>query len=215
MNIEKKITQIWIGPNSPPLKWMNTWRDKHPEWKYSIFTDEMLKARRWHNQHLIDHYYNIKKWCGVSDLIRYELLYEQGGFWPEADMACLENTDELFTSPPDHAYTCYENEKGRKDYVQPIMACNPGNDFLRHIIDVLHKLKPNELDNHPFKSTGNMFLSFHINDWKHKLTIWPSHYFIPLFYAKGAERYSGPDKVYAEHYWGSTGVGNSIKYDSL
>lgn len=213
MNIEKKLTQIWIGPKAPPLKWMHTWRDKHPDWKYSIFTDDMLKSRKWHNQHLIEHYYNLKKWPGVSDLIRYELLYEQGGFWPEADMTCLENTEELFTSPPDHAYTCYENEKGRKNFVQPIMACNSGNEFVKHILDTLHELRPEQLSPEPFRSTGNMFLSYHVPNWKHKLTIWPSHYFIPLFYVRGAQRYSGPDKVYAEHLWGSTGHANSVSYE--
>jgi mannosyltransferase OCH1-like enzyme len=213
MNIEKKLTQIWIGPKPAPLQWMHTWRDKHPDWKYSIFTDEMLKARKWHNQHLIEHYYNTRKWPGVSDLIRYELLYEKGGFWPEADMTCLENTEELFTSPSDHAYSCYENEKGRKDFIQPIMACNPGNEFVKHIIDVLHQLSASDLHPEPFRSTGNMFLSKHVSAWRDKLTIWPSHYFIPLFYIGGAQRYNGPDKVYADHKWGSTGHANSVSYD--
>ena len=44
------------------------------------------------------------------------------------------------------------------------------------------------------------------------LTIWPSHYFIPLYYIGGAKRYDGPDKVYADHKWGSTGHANSIDY---
>ena len=131
MNIEKKLTQIWIGPNPAPLSWMHTWRDKHPEWEYSIFTDEMLRNRKWHNSHLIERYYNMRIWPGVSDLIRYELLYEHGGFWPEADMTCLENTDELFTAPADHAYSCFEDEAGRGNNIQPIMACNPGNEFVR------------------------------------------------------------------------------------
>ena len=192
---------------------MHTWRDKHPDWEYSIFTDDMLKSRKWHNQHLIDHYYNTRKWPGVSDLIRYELLYERGGFWPEADMVCLENTEELFTSPKDHAYTCYENEKGRKDFVQPIMACNAGNQFVKDIIEVLHQLTPEELHPEPFRSTGNLFLSKHVNSWSDKLTIWPSHYFIPLFYVKGAQRYSGTDKFYADHKWGSTGHANSVSYE--
>ena len=113
MNIEKKITQIWIGPKPAPLKWMLTWRDKHPGWEYNIFTDEMLKARKWKNQSLIEHYYNTGKYPGVSDLIRLELLYEHGGFMPEADMSCVNNTEELFTSPEHYAYSCYENEKGR------------------------------------------------------------------------------------------------------
>jgi mannosyltransferase OCH1-like enzyme len=213
MNIEKNLTQIWIGPKPAPLKWMHTWKDKHPDWNYSIFTDEMLRSRKWHNHHLIQAYYNAGKWPGVSDLIRYELLYEQGGFWPEADMVCLENTDELFTAPADHAYSCYEHETGRQNFIQPVMACNPGNEFVKHVIDTLHKVKANELSPEPFRSTGNMFLSEHVPNWKHKLNIWPSHYFIPLFYIGGAKRYDGPDKVYADHKWGSTGHANSVTYD--
>lgn len=212
MNIEKKLTQIWIGPKPAPLSWMYTWRDKHPDWEYSIFTDEMLKNRKWYNSHLIERYYNMQKWPGVSDLIRYELLYEHGGFWPEADMTCLENTDELFTAPADHAYSCYECEAGRGQNIQPIMACNPGNEFVKHIIETLHKLKPEQLHHEPFRSTGNAFLAQHVPNWKHKLTVWPSHYFIPLFYIGGAKYYDGPDKVYADHKWGSTGHANSINY---
>ena len=212
MNIEKKLTQIWIGPKRPPLQWMHTWQDKHPDWEYSIFDDSMLHNRKWHNQHLIDRYYAMQKWPGVSDLIRYELLYERGGFWPEADMTCLENTDELFTSPKNHAYSCYENEKGRQNFIQPIMACNPGNAFVKHVIDTLHILTPNELSPEPFRSTGNLFLSRHVPHWMHQLTVWPSHYFIPLFYIGGAKRYDGPDKVYADHKWGSTGHANSVAY---
>lgn len=213
MNIEKKLTQIWIGPQPAPMVWLNTWQDKHPDWEYSIFTDKMLRARKWHNQHLIDHYYNSRKWPGVSDLIRYELLHERGGFWPEADMVCLENTDELFTAPHDHAYSCYENEAGRHNYIQPIMACNRGNEFVKHIIDILRKVQPHQLSPEPFRSTGNAFLANHVVNWKDKLTIWPSHYFIPLFYHGSATRYSGTDKVYADHKWGSTGHANSVSYD--
>ena len=205
MNIEKKITQIWIGPKKPPLQWMYTWRDKHPDWKYSIFTDDMLKTRVWRNQHLIEHYYKTNKFQGVSDLIRYELIYEQGGFWPECDMECLENTEELFDAPQNYAYTCFENESYRKNNVQPIMAANPGNEFLKHLIETLNKLQSHKLSQEPFRSTGNAFLAKHIPDWSHQLRIWPSHYFIPQFYLKESKRYNGPDKIYADHYWGSTG----------
>jgi hypothetical protein len=93
------------------------------------------------------------------------------------------------------------------------MACNPENVFVKHIIDTLHKLKPTDLKPEPFRSTGNLFLSQHHPNFKHMITIWPSHYFIPLFYIGGAKRYDGPDKVYADHKWGSTGHANSITYD--
>lgn len=213
VNIEKKISHIWVGPKPAPLKWMHTWRDKHPEWEYTVFTDHKLRNRSWRNQALIETYYNAKAFCGVSDLIRYELLYERGGFIAEADMICLENTDELWCAPEDHAYTCYENEKGRGNNVQPIFGCNPENPFVKHVLDELKRLKPQDLHHQPFMSTGNAFLAKHVPHFKDKLTIWPSHYFIPQFYINGAQRYSGPDKVYADHKWGSTGMGfNCVDY---
>jgi len=209
MNIEKKMTHIWIGPKEPPTKWMNTWRDKHPDWQYSVFTDEMLKSRKWKNQHLIDKYYSMGKFAGAHDLIRYELIYEQGGFWPAADSVCLENTDELFTSPEYHAYTVYENEKARPGFCSPILAANKGNNVLAAIIDELHKLKPHQLNPHPFISTGNQFLSKFLPQFSN-VTIWPSYTLIPQWYGS-KKRYDGPGKVYAEQYFGSTGANLQIK----
>lgn len=206
VSIERKMYPIWIGPNPAPQKWLNTWRDKHPEWNFHIFTDEMLRARRWKNQHLINHYYDLKKWCGVSDLIRYELLYEEGGFIPEADMECLNPIDELLNSPKDHCYTCYENEGGRPGFVQPFFASNPKNELIGLVIDTLNKLRATDLSPEPFRSTGNLFLSTVIPHKRDKITIWPSHYFIPQFYSHDSTRYNGPDRVYAEHHWGSTGM---------
>jgi mannosyltransferase OCH1-like enzyme len=214
MNIEKKITQIWIGPNPAPMAWMDTWKEKHPEWEYEIFTDQMLKDRKWMNQHLIEHYYNNKRWAGVSDLIRYELLLERGGFFPEADMECYHNTDELFTSPPHIAYTCYENELYRANFVQPILACNPGNMFVRMLVETLHQLRADQLHYEPFRSTGNEFLSKHIPMNLDKVKVWPSHYFIPQFYVRESKRYDGTDKVYAEHHWGSTGMPWTKQYST-
>ena len=62
-------------------------------------------------------------------------------------------------------------------------------------------------------STGNAFLSKYVSAFRDKLTLWPSHYFIPQFYMNGSQRYDGPEKVYADHKWGSTGMGfNCVDY---
>lgn len=213
MNIEKKMTHIWIGPKPAPLKWMNTWKEKHPDWEYSIFTDEMLKARKWKNQHLIDKYYNMQKYAGAHDLIRYELILERGGFWPAADSVCLERCDELFSSPADHAYTVYESEKAKPGFVSPILAANAGNIICEALVNHLNKLDPSQLSAHPFISTGNQFLSRFLPQFSDKLTIWPSYTLIPQWYGSNT-RYNGPGKVYAEQYFGSTGSGLQIKgYD--
>lgn len=208
MNIEKKMTQIWIGPRPAPLKWMNTWKEKHPDWEYSIFDQKALMSKTFHNQHLINYYYNKGLFSGVSDLIRYELLYERGGFFPEADFVCFENTEELFTSPAEYCYTCYEQEQARPGYVQPILACNPGNKFVKQLIDELHVLQPHQLSPYPWMSTGNEWLSRMIPKHNPEITVWPSHYFIPEHYDRQFT-YHGADKIYGTHLWGSTGGGTN------
>lgn len=209
MNIEKKMTHIWIGPRAAPTKWMNTWKDMHPEWEYSVFTDKMLWSRKWKNQSLIEEYYKRGKYAGAHDLIRYELIYEQGGFWPAADSVCLLNTDDLFTSPPYHAYTVYESEVARPGYCSPILAANAGNVVVGAIIEELSKLEPHQLHAEPYMSTGNDFLSKFLPQFS-SVTIWPSHTLIPQWYGSN-KRYNGPEKVYAEQYFGSTGPRLQIK----
>jgi mannosyltransferase OCH1-like enzyme len=216
VNIEKKMTHIWIGPKPAPTKWMNTWKDMNPDWEYSVFTDEMMKNCNFMNQHLIDRYYNAGCYAGAHDVIRYELINQYGGFWPSADSVCLEPIDELFNSPANHAYTVYENEKAKPGYTSPILAANPDNEVLKIIINTLYNLPAEKLNvSHPYLFTGNHFLSElwkQIPDIENKLTRWPSYTLIPQWYANGSPRYDGPGKVYAEQYWGSTGFKWLKKY---
>jgi mannosyltransferase OCH1-like enzyme len=204
MNIPAKLTHIWVGPNPPPITWMNTWPEKHPSWNYSIFSDDDLKNKTFYNQHLIDEYYNRNKFNGVADLIRYELLYEYGGFIPPADAVCLENTEELFVENSDLCYTVYENEIIRPGYVSPIYAACPKNHFLRIIIETLHQLEPAQLSGKVWESTGNLFLKNMIEKHSPKIKIFPSHYFIPKHFKAKTPRYEGPDKIYADQKWGTT-----------
>lgn len=206
MNVIKNMIHIWVGPRPPPSKWMNTWKDKHPDWNYWVFTDTILHERlhTFKNKHLIEEYYSRGKFNGVADLVRYELLYEVGGFIPPADSVCLHNTDELFNSPKDYCYSVYESEKLRPGFLSPIMASNPKNEFVKTLIDELYELRTKDLSNEVWKSTGNEWLSRMVPKHKPKITIWPSYTLIPKHYEKRSTRYAGPGKIYADQFWGST-----------
>ena len=206
MKIPNNMIHIWVGPKPAPTSWMNTWKDKHPEWHYHIFTDTMLNDRieAFKNSQLIKEYYQRGKFNGVADLVRYELLYELGGFLPPADAICLENTEELFDAPSDFCYSVYENEVLRPRFISPIMACNPRNEFVGTLIDTLHKLSPSDLKDEVWKSTGNQWLASMLSQHSPKIKIWPSYTLIPKHYDRRHKRYDGPSKVYAEQLWGST-----------
>lgn len=211
MKIVNNMIHIWVGPKAPPARWMNTWKEKHPKWNYWVFTDDMLHERidAFTNSQLIKEYYSRGKYNGVADLVRYELLYEIGGFLPPADSVCLHNTEELFCSPEDYCYSVYESERFRPGFVSPIMASNPGNEFVKILIDTLSELKPNQLRNEVWKSTGNEWLSYMIPKHNPKITIWPSYTLIPKHYEKKSVRYTGEGKIYADQFWGSTEGGTS------
>lgn len=204
MNIPQKLWHIWIGPHQAPLLWMNSWPEKHPDWEYKIFDNRALTETQFYNQHLIDEYLRREKYNGVADLVRYELLLQYGGFVPPADAVCFENTNELWVSPRGTCYTVYENETIRPGYVSPIYACNPGNQFVRLIVETLHQLEPSSLSDRVWESTGNLFLANMIAQHSPEIRIFPSHYFIPKHFKAKTPRYSGPDKVYADQMWGTT-----------
>lgn len=205
MNIPKKICHIWIGPLSPPKAWMKTWIEKHPDWDYSIFGNQDLDKNIFYNQKLIDEYIRVGRYSGAADLIRYELLYKEGGFIPPADAVCLENTNELWIESKEFCYTVYENEKLRPGFVSPIYAANKNNEFLELIISTLNtKTLDDVVDKDVYKVTGNEFLYHMIKQHNPKIKIFPSHYFIPKHFKAKTERYSGPDKVYADQMWGTT-----------
>ena len=197
--IPKKLGHIWIGDKQPPLEWMETWKQKHPDWDYQLFDNSCLSSRRWRCEAQINEYMKRKQYSGVSDLMRYELLWEQGGFLPEADSICLRSVDELFVLPS--LYTAYQHETKAPGFVSPFYASGPGNSFLAQILNELSQLQPDRLLR-PFKSVGNRALRDLIKKWNPDVSIFPSYFFNPGYF-KG-ERYNGDGPVFAEQFWGTT-----------
>jgi hypothetical protein len=223
--IEKILHHIWIGPDAPPLKWMDTWRKNHPDWEYVLWDNEAVFSRKWTNQSLVDHYAAKKQWHGVADVIRYEILHKWGGFMPGADSECLLPIDELFQNDFElFAVRCggeivdWARQDGqpikdlppfllRKDkrLIAPIYAAKAGNSFLQNLIAELANIR---VLGEPWKTTGNVFCANMLKKYEPKIMIWPMHYFIPFhpvtIDARTPYVYIGNDKIYAKHFWGTT-----------
>ncbi len=196
------MRHIWIGPHPAPNEWMKTWVAAHPTWEYQLIDNAYICGRRFRTQRQINEYFRRGKFAGVSDLIRYEILAESGGFIAEADSICLHPVDELVQE--DRAYTVYEHAGGHTGMVSPFMACEAGNPVLAAVVQEMTQLDTSEMTM-PWTTTGNGFLRRFLAqnaDLKKKTTIFPSHYFIPEHY-KGAV-YDGPDRIYARQLWATT-----------
>ena len=205
LQIPKIIGHIWVGHLQAPKEWMQSWRDHHPTWEYRLYDNEFLFSRRWKNQELINAFYARKEYAGVSDLMRYEILEEVGGFIPEADSICLRATDELWDKP-DAAYTVHESEVFKPGLVSPFLASAPNHPIFPYL-RVRAKRRNDPASLKPaWRSVGNRFLKFAIEeasqDIKSKLVIFPSHYFIPEH--KDTGMYQGEGPVYCNQLWGTT-----------
>lgn len=202
--IPKKMFTIWVGDESKrPDRWLQTWRDKHPDWEYRIIGNEVFD-RKWRNQHLIDQYRKEERWAGVADVIRYEVLFEEGGFIHPADSVCLHNIDELLQGCD--AIAVYENEAVRPGLISPLYGCSKGNLFAKALIDNLPAKMPKNKDGiskAPWQVTGNKFMQRMVSVVKYPhLKIVPSYTFTPIHHT--GHRYKGNGKVYAVQQWGTT-----------
>jgi mannosyltransferase OCH1-like enzyme len=200
MNIPRNLGHIWIGPKVAPEDWMQTWVDKHPEWNYTRYGNDFLRDGKFKTQPQIDEYMKRGWYAGAADLLRYEILYEHGGYIAGADSICVQPIDDLFEDWGE-LYTVYENEFLRGQLVAPIVAAAPNHPFLKEIIDRLSKIPPQQLDQ-PWRQTGNLFVAELIEELRPEIVIWPSHTLIPEHFL--GRKYTGSGKVYAHQKFGET-----------
>lgn len=200
MKIPRRLGQIWIGPKKRPVAWMQSWPALHPGWDYTIYDNDFLRSGKFRTRRQIEEYMKRGWYAGAADLIRYEILYEKGGYMAGADSICLSAIDELFEDDKS-LYTVYENEFLRGQLVAPIVACTPHHPFLDLILEILEQVPPEELD-HPWRQTGNLFIAELIEAHRPEIVIWPSHILIPEHFT--GRKYQGTGKIYAHQKFGET-----------
>lgn len=95
---------IWLGPRPfPPQSVENvrTWMTQNPGWKVKFWTDrdreppcegmEKILVKDFHFFKLGWCYEESQNWGEKSDLLRYEILYQQGGVYVDHDANCLQS----------------------------------------------------------------------------------------------------------------------------
>jgi hypothetical protein len=203
MSIPKIIHQIWIGQRPAPTKMMNTWKEKHPDFEYILWTEAEIEKRgiKFESQAKID---SVRELCGKADIIRYEILWKYGGYYIDADSICIEPLDSYITDK--RAFAIYENEVVRKDLVaNGILGAVPGYPLFR---DMLAWIKSDEstpliANYRAWFAVGPALLTRFLDTGKYSdFSVFPSHCFLPNHFT--GEIYTGHKKVYSYQEWGST-----------
>lgn len=82
--IPKLVHQIWIGPKKRPDMWMDSVRDFSEicGYEYVLWDDRKVSEMTMINKSFYD---NEPTYNGKSDILRYEILYQYGGIYIDAD----------------------------------------------------------------------------------------------------------------------------------
>ncbi|MGC4026582.1 MAG: glycosyltransferase [Mesorhizobium sp.] len=202
------IHVVWVGDESRrPDNCIETWRQKNPDWEIRVWGNAELRTTNWRN---LKHIKSMiaKELNGVADLMRWEILFAQGGFAIDADAICLRPLEDWLFEPD--VFAAWENEWTRPGLIAAgYVYARPGNRLIGQIVQDLHA-RPDMSGGMAWQITGPGRITETVKSIKYRdLTVYPSHYFMPE-HLSGA-KYTGQGPVFARQLWGST---NKI-YDKL
>jgi len=200
--IPKILHQIWIGPKPAPTNLMKTWKEKHPNFEYILWTEQEIYNRRLQLT-CVEKINMIPEINGKADIIRWEILYQYGGYFVDADSICIEPFDYYFSDKV--AFATFENENVRAGLIATgTMGFIPKHPLCLDIINWINSKDSEKLikETRAWYSVGPGLLTKMLDTGKYKdVSIYPSHCFLPIHFTGPA--YEGHKKVYGYQEWGT------------
>jgi GT2 family glycosyltransferase len=182
---------------------MNTFRDKHTDFEYIRWTEAEIAKRglKFECEKAIERMSEIN---GKADIIRWEILYQYGGIFQDADSVCMEPFDDIFFEKT--AFAGFENETARAGLVATgTMGFPPKHPLCRAAIDwmLANDTCPETCGKRAWYTVGPGLLTLLLNTGKYPdFSVFPSYSFIPYHFT--GLKYEGHKKVYCFQEWGST-----------
>lgn len=199
--IPKTLHVIWVGDETRrPDAQIQTWVDLNPGWTICLWGNQDLADHGWVNaRHMRE--MAARELNGVADMMRWEILYHEGGFLVDADSSCVRALDDHLLEH--EAFACWENEIDRPGLIAAgYVASVPGNPFFGQIIKDI-EAEPSVVHDLAWRTVGPLRLTEAHRTYRYTgLSVLPSHYFIPEHY--GGLKYEGSGIVYAHQHWAST-----------
>jgi len=198
--IPKKLHIVWIGDESKrPDELINTWREMNPTYEVKIWGNKEYEETKWRLQRHMDFMYPWTK-AGVADMMRYEILYNEGGITLDADSYCFAPLEDWLLKPS--AFASWESEQNRPGLIAVnFMGGVKGHKFWKLMIDTLDLV-----DYLPplgaWIATGPKLLTKVYTESKYPLTIYPAHYTIRDHFT--GIHYDGDGHCFATQTWYST-----------
>jgi len=202
--IPKILHFVWVGDESlRPDAYIDTWRRLHPDFEVRVWGNHEWESLPWKTRRHMDAIAQRNgQYAGVADLMRWEILLNEGGFALDADSVCVRRLPSwLFDCD---LFAVWENE-----YVAPGIVANgyvgarPGHEVIKALVDrfskardlsrrfIWYKMKYKGLT--AWKTTGPVpFTEELLKASAKTASIFPSHFFLPRHHSGLTYQGSGP-----------------------
>lgn len=200
-DIPRIIHQIWLGPRQPPRRLMQSVQQVYQDWEYRLWTERNLPPMR--RQEAFD---RSPSWNQKSDVLRYEVLWQHGGVYVDADSLALRPIDALLDD-----VDMFAGYEGHPEYpgliATGVLGCTPGHANMARLIEELDIDAPGDA----WQTVGPGYFTDAIARHQMRVTLYPSRYFYPFHHTQRRRLYgriSPGDPhladAYFVHYWGNT-----------
>lgn len=162
--IPRIIHQIWLGSPVPQKykEWMVSWT-KLQGWEYKLWTDEEVKNFPLYNKKLYDQSENYGE---KSDILRYEILFKEGGLYVDTDFECLSSdlfeflhkTIDFYAGIEPLIHAAYEDIR----ICNALIGSKPGHKLLEQCIKHLESNFKKRQDLSIIEKSGPIYLSTNI-----------------------------------------------------
>lgn len=205
LHIPKIIHIIWLGGKPPQhvMDCYNSFKEFHPDWAIHLWTDEDTCTLSLQNKLLFAEASNYGQ---KADILRYELLYQFGGLYVDADMICLKPFNSLHEK-----YYFYTALADPCVIGIGMIGSIPGHPILERVINTLSLTPKNQnAHNIVIETTGNYHFErcfFEtLKNYDEKVIVFPCTYFYP---SHAAERFTSiaaqktfiKSESYSIHFW--------------
>lgn len=186
-NIPKLIHMIWLGPFTPPMKWIDSWKpfcEKY-NWDFKLWRERDIEEFGLVNKKQFDDSVSYQQ---KSDIARYEIVYRLGGMYLDTDMVFLgNNLSEHLPLESKMFIGCIESPSPslNKTIGSPYIAngwfiAPPRHQILKRCIDLIpERVRINT--KHTFIKTGPTLINMCV---KEPIVVIPTPWIFPLDFHK-------------------------------